>query len=314
MTKLNYDINNPFADLDEEIIGSGASLPALAPLAVLANPLNQARSIPMFTETCWKCRGTGKWAGYGDCMGDRSCTACQGKGYKAFKTSPAARAKARDGAAARAVKAAETAAQKEAANVEAFKVAKPEVYAWMAKAASTGFEFAESLLGSIAKWGDLTERQLATAERLTAAQAERDAARAAKAVEAKASAPEVNVGRLEAAFAAAKAAKLKWPKITIGDIRISPAGENSTNRGALYVKNRVTDLYLGKVQNGQFFASRDCSASAKEEVTKLLNDPMAYAEAYGKQTGHCCICSRELTDPQSVARGIGPICASKFGW
>ena len=313
MTKLNFDINDPFADLGSDFDGLPA-MPAPLAVAISGNPLNQSYSVKAFTETCWKCKGTGKWAGYGDCMGDRTCTACMGKGHKEFKTSPEARAKARDGAAVRAVKAAQTAAQKEVANIEAFKAAKPEVYGWMTKAASTGFEFAESLLGAVAKYGDLTERQLATAERLAAAQAERDAARVAKAAEAKAAAPAVNVGRLEAAFAAAKAAKLKWPKITIGDIRISPAGENSSNRGALYVKNKATDLYLGKVQNGQFYASRDCSASAKDEVTKLLNDPMAYAEAYGKQTGHCCICSRELTDPQSVARGIGPICADKFGW
>ena len=297
MTKLNFDINDPFADLGSDFDGLPA-MPAPLPVAVSGNPLNASA---LYTERCWKCSGTGLWGSHGQCF------ACQGKGHKEFKTSPAARAKARDNAAARAVVTAE-------ANVEAFKAAKPEVYAWMTKAASTGFEFAESLLGAIAKYGDLTERQLATAERLTAAQAERDAARATKAAEAKAAAPEVNVGRLEAAFAAAKANKLKWPKITIGEIRISPAGENSTNRGALYVKNRVTDLYLGKVMNGQFFASRDCSAEAKAEVTKLLNDPMAYAEAYGKQTGNCCICSRELTDPQSVARGIGPICADKFGW
>lgn len=35
------------------------------------------------------------------------------------------------------------------------------------------------------------------------------------------------------------------------------------------------------------------------------------AKAFGRQTGYCGICSRELTDPTSVAAGIGPICSGK---
>jgi hypothetical protein len=36
------------------------------------------------------------------------------------------------------------------------------------------------------------------------------------------------------------------------------------------------------------------------------------AKLYGKATGRCSICDRELTDPNSIAAGIGPICATKF--
>lgn len=36
------------------------------------------------------------------------------------------------------------------------------------------------------------------------------------------------------------------------------------------------------------------------------------AAAYGLAHGYCLICGRELTDPNSVERGIGPICAGKF--
>lgn len=38
----------------------------------------------------------------------------------------------------------------------------------------------------------------------------------------------------------------------------------------------------------------------------------SYASAYGRRTGRCGICGRELTDPVSIERGIGPICADKF--
>jgi hypothetical protein len=36
------------------------------------------------------------------------------------------------------------------------------------------------------------------------------------------------------------------------------------------------------------------------------------AKAYGRVTGTCCVCSRRLTDENSIAEGIGPVCASKF--
>lgn len=36
------------------------------------------------------------------------------------------------------------------------------------------------------------------------------------------------------------------------------------------------------------------------------------AKEYGRRTGSCMICSRELTNPESITNGIGPICASKF--
>lgn len=36
------------------------------------------------------------------------------------------------------------------------------------------------------------------------------------------------------------------------------------------------------------------------------------AKAYGRETGVCCVCSAELTNPDSIAAGIGPICAGRL--
>ncbi len=33
------------------------------------------------------------------------------------------------------------------------------------------------------------------------------------------------------------------------------------------------------------------------------------AKAFGVETGFCCVCAKFLTDPKSVANGIGPVCA-----
>jgi hypothetical protein len=38
------------------------------------------------------------------------------------------------------------------------------------------------------------------------------------------------------------------------------------------------------------------------------------AAAMGHQTGCCVICGRELTDPGSIALGVGPVCAEKCGF
>lgn len=44
----------------------------------------------------------------------------------------------------------------------------------------------------------------------------------------------------------------------------------------------------------------------------LLADPKAAAVEFGHRTGSCCVCARTLTDPESIAKGIGPICEAKF--
>lgn len=45
------------------------------------------------------------------------------------------------------------------------------------------------------------------------------------------------------------------------------------------------------------------------EKTRLT---LEQAKALGHQTGRCVVCQRELTVPESIAAGIGPICAAKF--
>jgi hypothetical protein len=269
--------------------------------------MNQAIEAPkVFREQCGKCGGSGRWTGYGDCTGDRRCTLCDGVGHKVFKNSREDRAAAREKAAAR--KASQALADA-ALNWSRFHVEHPAVAAWIVEAAATGFEFAISLRAAVEKWSGLTPGQMKAAEKCAKAAAERKISRENAAL----TAPTVDVAKLEQAFTAAKTSGLKWPKMNLGRIVVSPAGANSRNPGALYVKSK-DDGYLGKVQGGQFFASRDCSDDQREAVVKLLADPQGYAEAHGKLTGNCCICSRDLTDPVSVARGIGPVCASRFGW
>jgi hypothetical protein len=93
----------------------------------------------------------------------------------------------------------------------------------------------------------------------------------------------------------------------------SPAGANSANAGAVYVKGE-RDAYLGKVLGGRFQRSRDCSDEQALDIVEIAGDPKSAAIAHGKKFGKCSVCARDLSDPESVERGIGPVCADRYGW
>lgn len=48
-------------------------------------------------------------------------------------------------------------------------------------------------------------------------------------------------------------------------------------------------------------------------LTALGADVVAAVERYGREITVCGICGRTLTDEESRARGIGPVCADKIG-
>jgi hypothetical protein len=114
------------------------------------------------------------------------------------------------------------------------------------------------------------------------------------------------------AFGKAKQAGIRRPKLRLDVFTFSPASADGKNAGALYVKEGET--YLGKIAGGKLFASRDCSQENKDRILAVAADPEQAAVAYGKRFGQCSVCARELTNEDSINRGIGPICAERFGW
>lgn len=48
-------------------------------------------------------------------------------------------------------------------------------------------------------------------------------------------------------------------------------------------------------------------------IELLVADPMTAAAEYVKRSNRCFVCNRRLTTPESIARGIGPICVEKIG-
>ena len=185
----------------------------------------------------------------------------------------------------------------------------PKAAAWIA-AEAPRFEFEGAMQQSLRQWGRLTDRQLETVNRLADQSAQRKAAWAAQRA---AEAPVCEVSAIEAAFSAAKVAGIKWPKLRLGHFVFSPAGATSANAGAVYVKGE-RDAYLGKVLGGRFQRSRDCSDEQALDIVEIAGDPKSAAIAHGKRFGKCSVCARDLSDPESVERGIGPVCADRYGW
>jgi hypothetical protein len=55
-------------------------------------------------------------------------------------------------------------------------------------------------------------------------------------------------------------------------------------------------------------------ARAYAVLTALAADPQGAMLLYGQKIGQCGHCGRTLTNEDSRARGIGPICAKNMGW
>lgn len=53
---------------------------------------------------------------------------------------------------------------------------------------------------------------------------------------------------------------------------------------------------------------------AKVVLEEIAKNPEAASARYGHEIGACGVCGRTLTDAESRARGIGPVCAGRLGW
>ena len=158
--------------------------------------------------------------------------------------------------------------------------------------------FAESLVQQFNKRGTLSEKQtfaaVAMLAKIKVKKANRDEA------------PEIDLSNIIAMFSKAHEA-IKTPKFRYDDLVISRAPDTGVNAGALYVK--VTGEYAGKVKEGKWFGSQNILPKLQE----IASNPLESAVAYGRKTGNCACCGRDLTRHDSIERGIGPICAERFG-
>jgi hypothetical protein len=96
------------------------------------------------------------------------------------------------------------------------------------------------------------------------------------------------------------------------EVKLTPAAETGRNSGFIYIK--VNNEYMGKIApDGQFSPVQGCTDEIKMFVQEFGNSTVQMARQYGKRTGSCCFCARQLDTAESNAVGYGPICAEKYG-
>jgi hypothetical protein len=182
--------------------------------------------------------------------------------------------------------------------LEAFAASHPNEAAWIRQAAPR-FGFAQAMADAIARWGSLTAGQLAAVTRC----AQQDAERAAN----RASAPRPAAAQLPQLHAVLQ----RHAKFYAGDLTLSRRREDQL----VWIKHAHAEKVIGKIDQGALSLWNRPGVDM-HEVRAMLDEfegaPLQAAIKYGKLSGRCCSCGRELTNDGSIDAGIGPICAQKF--
>jgi hypothetical protein len=179
-----------------------------------------------------------------------------------------------------------------------FETANPGLREFLAGAASWS-GFAASLLSSLDGYGFLTERQIAAAIKMRATSEAGAAGKKPGRV--------VELAPIREMFERAVANGYKRPTYRAAGLVLNRAPDTGKNPGALYVKNKAGE-YLGKIVGATY------SGKPAPGLDEIAADPKGAAVKYGMESGTCSCCGRELSDPVSISNGIGPVCASRFGF
>lgn len=95
------------------------------------------------------------------------------------------------------------------------------------------------------------------------------------------------------------------PRIEVEEGR--PYWSDDRELVVMIARSKETGNLYGKVWDGHSFRYQP-------GALRLAAIPMTLDEAaaFGHETGRCCCCARKLTNPDSIAAGIGPICAGRM--
>ena len=162
--------------------------------------------------------------------------------------------------------------------------------------------FAQSLVEQIINKGSLSEKQMFAASAMLMKIKNNKEERQRNIVS-------IDLSNVKKIFDKAHEA-IKNPKFRVDNIVLSRAPDNGRNAGAIYVK--VNGEYAGKVTGGYWLPCR-APEGTLEKLQEIAKDPLGSAVAHGKRTGNCSACGRDLTNHGSIEKGIGPICAERWG-
>lgn len=235
---------------------------------------------------CDRCLGAKYYLSYGRHVG--KCFKCNGTGKILRAASYEVNKAKRE---AKKVKAAADAGAIEAEriqrNIDKFKVARPDLAAWLAANTS---DFALSLRDTVADYGNLSVGQEAAIRRNLPSSAE---------------APRPSFPKIEA-MVRNENLKLHLGNCKVTAFRNGAVGVVSTTFGkAQYgiIEHGGALKRFGAMTDAIFATLQDVEARGLQAVKEI-----------GVATGRCCVCARTLTDPTSIEQGIGPICATRVSW
>jgi hypothetical protein len=275
-----------------------------------------ARPVPAEQRfNCQRCGGSGRYVGHMTFPGrvihsehvNGKCFCCDGRGWfrkpyaVAMADKQAAKIKREDGVR-----------RAQMSRVEAFDKAQPGLLAWMRQ--QEWSQFILDMAALVDSPRGLSERQLAAVLSTKAKSDARNAARKAERAQAAAQTKPV-VDAIAAMFDKARET-MKKPMYRAAGLVLYVAPPTSVNAGAIYVKRSDRGDYLGKVVNGELRIAYGVKLTEQDKAAfaEIAADPAGAAKRHGLETGSCCCCGRRLTDPASVAAGIGPDCAEGWGF
>ncbi len=114
----------------------------------------------------------------------------------------------------------------------------------------------------------------------------------------------------------------KWPRITINadgfEFYLYMSGPSAMIPDVLNVKTPGGHGHLdwyGRITPGGAWDQRHKEVDERmaDALCRLAMDPVGTAAMYGKLSGKCCFCKKQLTDEPSVDAGYGPVCAKRWG-
>ena len=120
-----------------------------------------------------------------------------------------------------------------------------------------------------------------------------------------------------------RASGKQWPSINLRTEIGLPVDINLGASGVIFIMNGKARITYAVISADGMKMTRAKGINGMGEADKaalralckgLAEDPKTYLAAAGQRLGYCCLCSRPLSNDESVERGMGPVCAERAGW